>query len=757
MFETQKNSMAAYYAQTTLQDGHLADRQVDAEFGRVRQGIHDAMDAFVLAHPDVPAVLLKSHLHTLMAQACEPVVFQENPFFFEIGFREANSWGLSSICPAGWVRAHMEKKLHQAHPILGSLEAFADRIYDLEGLGLCQAQNTFDGDHHTLGYTALFAVGVNGLIAQAVEKQQHFPAGSAEAAFCQAAAESCQALITIAQKFAARAEEMLPSCTTEKESRYLTMMAQAAGVIPAQPPRTFYQGLAMLLFTREVTATLEGLGISQLGHVDKLLAPLYDADLAAGRITEAEARELIGIWMLHTDIKFDLAHASWPETSTCIQLGGCDVSGNPVYHPVSRMFMEEHHRLKLVNPKLNCRYDAAAPDEYLMTAGRAILAGHNNFVMINDDIILSGLMRSGVEACDARRYVSGGCQETMIEGLGHTEGVAFYASMPRVLDLFLRPALQSEDLIPPINAPKTFEDFLAQYLHALDHFFALVIDQRNIRQHYMKEALVCPLFSATQEGCIASGRDYTSGGAKYNFSTISLIGLGTVVDSLLAVKTLIYDQQRLTLEQLNAVLAGNWAGHEALRQEVIAMPKYGHDHAQADALADMFLTRLAALICVRKNERGGHYLPSLFVYYHFESFARMLRATPDGRRDFDLISAGVAPGQLRAIRDVTTPVRSMQRVDFTACGGGSCVLDVKLPLSGNMTPALFAAFIRACRQYGCPTLQPNVISQEELLDAKRNPDKHRELIVRICGLSAYFVALTPQVQDEIIARNMYAI
>lgn len=187
------------------------------------------------------------------------------------------------------------------------------------------------------------------------------------------------------------------------------------------------------------------------------------------------------------------------------------------------------------------------------------------------------------------------------------------------------------------------------------------------------------------------------------------------------------------------------------------MPKFGHDHAQADALADMFLTRLAALICVRKNERGGHYLPSLFVYYHFESFARMLRATPDGRRDFDLISAGVAPGQLRAIRDVTTPVRSMQRVDFTACGGGSCVLDVKLPLSGNMTPALFAAFIRACRQYGCPTLQPNVISQEELLDAKRNPDKHRELIVRICGLSAYFVALTPQVQDEIIARNMYAI
>ena len=307
-----------------------------------------------------------------------------------------------------------------------------------------------------------------------------------------------------------------------------------------------------------------------------------------------------------------------------------------------------------------------------------------------------------------------------------------------------------------MQEPETFDDFLTQYLHAMDHFFALVIDQRNIRQHFMKEALVCPLFSATQEGCITSGRDYTCGGAKYNFSTVSLIGLGTVADSLMAVKALVYDQKRLTLSQLCDVLAANWAGQEALRQEAIALPKYGHDEPEADALADAFLTRLSDMLRVRKNERGGVYLPSLFVYYHFESFAHMLRATPDGRRDFDLISAGAAPGQLRAIRDVTTPVKSLQHVDFTACGGGSCVLDVKLPLSGNMTPEIFAAFIRACRQYGCPTIQPNVVSQEELLDAKVNPDKHRNLIVRICGLSAYFVALTPQVQDEIIARNMYA-
>ena len=525
--------------------------------------------------------------------------------------------------------------------------------------------------------------------------------------------------------------------------------------IPAQPPQTFAEGLSMLLFTREAVATLEGLGISQLGHVDRLLGPLYENDLASGRITEEEAAELVGIWMLHTDIKFDLHNASWPETSTCIQLGGCDEHGRPVFNSVTRLFIEQHHRLRLVNPKLNCRYNAQSPAEYLELAGSAILSGHNNFVMINDDIVIGGLMRSGVAGGDARLYVSGGCQETMIEGCGHTEGVGFYASMPRVLDLFLRPQGDSADFVPAFTAADTFEAFTGQFLGAMDHFFSLVMDQRSMRQHIVRDALVCPLFSATQKGCIENRRDYTHGGAVYNFSTVSLTGLATVADSLCAIRKLVYEDQCCTMEELTAALAADWNGYEALHRKALNAPKYGHNSKEADAVANDFLCRISAMLTKRRNERGGMHIPSLFVYYHFESFARVLRATPDGRRAFDLISPGAAPGQLVPIRDVTEPVKSMQRVDFTACGGGSCVLDVKLPLSGHMTPPLFAAFIRACGEYGCPTLQPNVVSQEDLLDARIHPEAHRDLIVRICGLSAYFVALMPQVQEEIIARNLY--
>ncbi len=754
MYEIQKNSMASYYQKMTLQDGHLTDDTCNKKFFDIQHRIFDEMDAYYKENPDTPTILLKSRLHTMMAKYFEPVIFAQNPFFFEMGMREADSWGLSDINPGMWVKKRICEKIHKEHSIVPELEKQFEPVFDLEALGLCSADSSFDGDHHTLGYTNMFKYGLNGLIKQATDQMECFDIGSEQYYFCLAVIESCQAVIAIAEKFAVSATQMLAQCTDEKEKHFLGMIIESATYIPANPPRTFYEGLAFLLFTREIASTLEAIGVSQLGHVDRLLGPLYEADIEAGRITEEDARELIGIWMLHTDIKFDLEHNSWPETSTCIQLGGCDENGTPVFNMVSRMFMEEHHRLGLVNPKLNCRYSSDSSDEYLNAAGEIMLKGHNNFVMINDEIIIPGLIKSGVNEKDACLYVNGGCQETMIEGFGHTEGVAFYASMPRVLDLFLQG--DGGEFVKSMTDYDSFEAFYDDFMDALKGFFYKMIDWRNTRQKYYKQLTVAPFFSATQTGCIENGMDYSHGGAKYNFSTISLIGLGTLADSLYAVKSLVFEQKKVSLNEFADILKNNWEGNELLQRLAVALPKYGHNDKDADAMAAKFLSDFTDMLRIKTNERGSTYIPSLFVYYHFETFARCLRATPDGRKAFDLISAGAAPGNLRQIKDVTTPVKSMQNVDFTMCGGGSAVLDVKLPLSKSMNAELFTAFIRACGNYHCPTIQPNVVSQEELLDAKLHPENHKNLIVRICGLSAYFVALTNEVQDEIIARNLYS-
>ena len=172
-------------------------------------------------------------------------------------------------------------------------------------------------------------------------------------------------------------------------------------------------------------------------------------------------------------------------------------------------------------------------------------------------------------------------------------------------------------------------------------------------------------------------------------------------------------------------------------------------------MARDLLNELAEFVSKTKNERGGSYIPSLFVYYYFEKFSGSLRATPDGRKNGDLLSMGCGPSRTFTDSDLTKPLRSMKKIDVTACRGGSAVLDMQFPLSKNLTPDIFAALMHICADLKCPTLQPNAVSPKELLDAKTNPDKHRNLIVRISGLSAYFTALTPQVQDEIIERTVY--
>jgi len=759
MYEISKQSMRDFYQ--SMPAGPIDEKIMPkTEQGKkayhIRRQIFQEMDCFLKEHPAMPPVLLKSKLHMLIAESFEPVIFDGNPFFFEMGLRERNCWGATAgvaMSPSYWMERSYRPLLIEKHPLVRELEKFTSIAYSWSESGLCAMPAPFDRDHHSLGYTLLFSNGINGLLEQLYHKIKEFPEGSESGHFCQAAIESCKALIRVAEKFAASAEKLLENCADENR-KFLTMICETAKRIPANPPKTFYEGLAMLLFTREAVATLEGIGISQFGRVDLLLGDLYEQDLASGRITEEQARELLGLWMMHTDIKFDLEKNGWPETSTCIQLGGCDASGNPVYNHVTRMFIEEHHRLGLVNPKLNCRYSQNSPKEYLQVIGKAVLAGHNNFVLINDDIIIQGLVDNGAELEDARGYVNGGCQETMIEGCGHTEGAALYVSVSKLLELFLNHNGRFS-YVKALDSADTFEEFYDKFLRCLKHFFNFMTDERNTRQYYEKSWQQCPLYSATQTGCIDNGKDYVYGGAKYNFSTIALVGFATVADSLFAIKTLVYDQKKVSLEELRQILKENWVGNEVLRRTAIALPKYGHNVKEVDVLADRYLSDLAGHIRSLKNERGGNYIPSLFVYYYYSYFSSALGATPDGRRKADLMSQGCAPSQLQGIKDITMPVKSMQNVDFTVCGGGTAVIDMQLPLSSAFTPEHFASFIRACNLYQCPTIQPNVVSVDDLKDAKIHPENHKNLIVRISGLSAFFVALNPEVQDEIIARNQY--
>lgn len=724
------------------------------------RAIWSAMDCYAAANPDCSPVLLKARLHEEIAAQFQPVLFPHSPFFFEMGLRYSENWGnCHALVVGSWLEQRNRGRCYD--PATSHSREITHFGFRPGALAIAKHDNVFDYDHHCLGYTHLLRVGVKGVVRE-IEARRGQPTSPAQGAFLEAARRSCLALLGIAARFAESAREQSRDAPDSASAEFMRMAAEAAGRVPANPPETFYEGLAALWFLREVTATVEGVGVSVVGHLDRLLIDLYRADLAAGRITEARARELLALWMLPTDVKFHVEDHTWPETSTCMELGGCDEDGVLIFNELTRLILEVHRDRHFLNPKPNCRISSQSSEEYLELLSGMILAGHNVFALLNDDTLIPACVKAGKNVREARLYVNGGCQETIVEGVEHSAGAYYYFNLPRVLDLCLQPPQElppplfsetAAERVPGIADAADFEGFYQHVVSALKDTIAAGAEWRRKGGLLWREVNPCPFFSSTLTGCIANADDYTTGSASYNPAGLALVGFGTLVDSLHAIRSAVYEQSWLPLRQLRDVLAGNWQGEEALRRRIIALPKFGHGDAEVDALASRIARELAEFARTCLNERGGVFQPSFFVYYAFKTMGDRVRATPDGRRDGELLSQGVAPGRLRPSRSLTNVLRSVAKVDFSEYPGNA-VVDVQLPLGEGMSARQLVAILRSFIKLGGPTLQFNCVSIDKLKEAQENPDEHRDLIVRISGLSAYFTCLTKDVQDEIICRTV---
>ena len=736
----------------------LRSEDPDAPYRRRVQVIWKEMDHFAEENPDCNANILKAHLHEVIAEQFEPVIFRRSPFYFEMGLRSAYNWGVGmSPCVGEWMRSRRAT----SH---GDPEAEKNLDYFCE-LQICSSQ-VFDEDHHCLGYTRLLKEGVTGIMKR-IDQRRAGAADKDQVCFLDAAERSCHAVLRIAERFSERAEEMLACEQDPQAKRFLKMIAATARRVPAYPPQSFYEGLAALWFLREVSATLEGVGISVIGHPDRQLIELYRSDLKKGRIDEQEACDLIARWLLTTDIRFNVREKSWPETSTCMALGGCDEEGFPVFNELTRMILDVHHELGLLNPKPNCRFSSDAPQEYLDLMSRQVLQGHNVIAFHNDDALIPALLRHGRSERDARLYVNGGCQETMVEGVEHSAGAFYYFNIPRVLDICLLGDLQkvcadgyaeqAARAIPPVveDVPD-FETFYERIISALKTTMSAAAQWRKIGASRWDEINPCPFYSSSIDGCIENARDYSAGAAKYNDSTICLVGFATMVDSLYAMRVAVFEEHWVGLPELRQTLARNWEGAADLRARMIALPGFGHGHRDVDALAARLSGDLAAIARSLENERGAHFQSSLFVYYAFVRMGLATRATPDGRRNGDPLSQGAGPGRMNPPHSPTDIANSLSRVDFLD-HPGNAVIDIQLPMGSEIEPQVLSAAVRTFALMGTPTVQFNCVSMDELKDAQVHPERHRDLQVRICGLSAYFVTLDRATQDEIIDRSVMGV
>lgn len=718
--------------------------------------LHD-LHASSAQHPKWLPYQRKAFGYSMIAQHCSVKIFRHSPFYFELDVGKSRL-DLGNGGAGGWMRDE---------PFAQELLAQGNTWWQpcCES-GLSTGWPVVDDNHLCLGYDNVFRYGLQGLIDKAQERLARATTAQ-ERAFLESAIAGNRALITIANRLAEAAKRLASEELSPAIQKRLHRMAETAQRVPAAPPATFYEAVNTLLFMREITQSLEGAGTSILGHLDRILWPYYTRDLREGRLTPAEAKDLLSALLAFFDVRFGMHEAQDHNgTNTTIVIGGCDASGKVIYNEITRMVIEIYQELRLVDPKLNARLSLEHPAEYFTLLAELAVAGNNTLAVFNDAVIIAANVKMGKALEDCRVYVGGGCQENVLENTEQNSRATIYLNLSQVLLMGFDPGqwtwfTSREGLqLTSYNSCHTFEDFYAAFLDNLRKVTDAHIDQRNRTEREGWRYNPCPLHSSTVDDCLERARDLMEGGARYNFGSVSLVGIGTLIDSLYNLREIVFQQQSVSLQQLYSVLAANFDGEAALRYHLIHIAKYGQEEDAVLAFSAQVFADVARVTSGKANARGGRYEASLFSFRTFTDLGRLTGATPDGRLAGAYLSSGMSPstlalGKQSSIGQIFNALAPLDLTDYPVVA----VLDVQLPITPAKTPptAVYEAVLTRFLTAGGSVLQMNAIDPTILLDAKVHPERHPNLVVRVSGYSAYFTTLPTRIQDEIIDRTMVSV
>jgi formate C-acetyltransferase len=401
-----------------------------------------------------------------------------------------------------------------------------------------------------------------------------------------------------------------------------------------------------------------------------------------------------------------------------------------------------------------------------MASASVISKGSGMPQVFNDEVIIPGQRNRGVSPKDAADYAVVGCVELSIPGkaLGWSDAAMF--NMVRVLEIALfggkdpQSGRQIGLETPPLDKLKSFEELEAAYEKQLAYFVALMVRGCNIVDAVHAEVLPSPFLSLVVDECIDRGIDVTAGGARYNSTGVQGVQIANVADSLAALRQVIFVESWLTASELLAALRTNYEGSRDLRQRLLNhVPKYGNDNDRVDSLAAKWADRYSELIAQYHNVRDGIYQPGFYTVSAHLPMGAHVGATPDGRKaKAPLADGGLSPSAGRDHKGPTAVLRSVGKINLELASNGTLLNMRFLPAFFDSRHALdsFVNLLRGFCELKIPHVQFNVVSSATLRKAKLAPEKHRHLVVRVAGYSAYFVELDTELQDEIIRRTQFA-
>lgn len=708
------------------------------------------MDRFAAEHPEADSLDLRREIYRVLRREFLPILFPDSPFYCEMGGN--GGWNVSGL--GAWLFSRqVEVKINDPNPE-------AVRI-----LREANKQNFYYGYFVDVAHNAppipnILKSGFKGIYEEALATLPRCRT-EAERRYTSCVIEGLETVKIILEQYAEAAHAKLEQGgLNERQRKFMTMIAESAPVVPWEPPRTFYEALNCCWFVREIMGEMDSVRTNALGRPDAWLIDYYRQDLATGRLTEAEAYDLVYRFLLLGDALYDhdstVEKYSDHENEITFTLGGCDEQGKEVFNELTELFLRVYRENNMIYPKPHCRFSSSSSSAYLRLITDDILAGRGVYTLNNDDCIIPALIKDGKSVTDARDYCVTGCWDLVVLGREDNAG-GNYFNLVRVLEATIHDS--DENLaklsfqFERLDDAGSFEECYARLMKNVQTVLKSCLTLKGTYGKLYPEAVPAPLNSGCSSDCLHKRKDFMAGGQRYNPHAISLCGFANFVDSLLSLRELCFLRKKCSVHELLTAVRHNWASSEELRAEVLKCPHWGDNRKETVELARRIYDDLYQEMQKYENARGGKYQLGIWIYREFRYWGEKTKALPDGRYSGDIIAQSLNPSHFRCQEPITTVLQCLASLDLTLCAGNS-VVNLLLDRS-TVTPETAEALVRTFARLNLQLLQLNCASREELLDAQKHPEKHPNLMIRLCGFSAKFVALSPEWQQEVIRRNRF--
>lgn len=537
------------------------------------------------------------------------------------------------------------------------------------------------------------------------------------------------------------------------EAMGLMEMAQICKRVPEYPAESFHEAVQAYFMQHILVMSENPFGGNSPGRLDYYLWPYLERELKAGTCTLDKARELIDELFLRLDERIHMADG-WGETIT---LGGTHPDGTSAINPLSYMMVEAIMDLNITHPLVYIRLPENPPEDFVALCANYLKNGNNRAQILGDQGIMKALLKADVPYEDAIHYVCGGCMEVSPMGMSSDYIFNGFHNIPKFVELAITggKCLQTGEQLESVRFKglahyKDFDTFYKDFEEELQRIFHIFFKTQDIFSEEAEVSRPSYLLSSMIDDCLARGRNMHGGGARYHTYGSAPIGMPNAADALFAVKKAVFDEAFCTAEELIKMLEANFEGYEALRLRLKAVPKYGEQNEEADAMAKRVILSVYEAYHTYTNRWGGGAVPVVLTFVWAPVVGGILGATADGNYAGKPVAHGLTPQSCAMSKGITTAIGSVLAMPMEVFGGGASTMWDFDPAWANeeLLGQILMTFIEGDGQI----FQGNVIDINELIEAQKKPDDYRHLIVRVGGYSARFVTLDKNVQDDIISR-----